>query len=341
MNLTTCAKARAATFVIAQIAILLLAACSNSDPLPKIGIILADSADIYSATIRSSFETAAARKARLSVMDCRRDQAIAQRIAQDMMIDEAKATVVQPVFPAAIPGLVKTAAAGGKPIVIIGRDPDEEAILGVPSAYFIGVHSIEAVEKQVQIVAGAWKADQSWDRNGDGRLQYLLCSSADWTIEEGKERAKARDQAFIDAGLHAEREAEVSLGPSKAEAERGFDAKGASINPDSAEAIFCDSDEIALGVLLAWDASPRSGAKRPLIVGIGGIGDALDSIAKGDLLGTASCDPARQGRAAYSIASITASGSDPVAIGWALQKGRFVYIPYKIVTRENYRLFLD
>jgi methyl-galactoside transport system substrate-binding protein len=309
---------------------------------PRIGVALSSSGDAFIASARKSLEAAAERKAKLSILDGQRRQAYQDEQVDAFCADQAKAIIVNPVEPSAMGRLAAKADAAGVPVVFISRDAASLLGSSPKNAYFVGVRSEEAIERQVQILAEFWKAHSSADKNRDGIVEYAIIRSG----ESGKEAprdAQLRREAFEAAGLRAKEVAEASADSTRADAQ----AKTASLLGAAAsaqiEAFLCGNDETALGAAQALkDAGllkTEGDAAFVPVIGIDGSPAAIKAIEEGSLLGTLSGDPERQGKAAFSIALILAQGLDPNKAGWALDAGRFVFVPYKKVTKENCKLF--
>ena len=100
---------------------------------------------------------------------------------------------------------------------------------------------------------------------------------------------------------------------------------------DDFDAIVCQNDDAALGVVQALKSADR--LDDILVLGVDGSDDALASIEKGELSMTALQDAKGQAEAGAKIFADLRDGTDPKDI-------EDVYIPFQIVTKDNVAEYL-
>ena len=100
---------------------------------------------------------------------------------------------------------------------------------------------------------------------------------------------------------------------------------------DDFDAIVCQNDDAALGVVQALKSADR--LEDILVLGVDGSDDALASIEKGELSMTALQDAKGQAEAGAKIFAELRDGTDPKDI-------EDVYIPFQIVTADNVAEYL-
>ena len=100
---------------------------------------------------------------------------------------------------------------------------------------------------------------------------------------------------------------------------------------DDFDAIVCQNDDAALGVVQALKSADR--LEDILVLGVDGSDDALASIEKGELSMTALQDAKGQAEAGSKIFAELRDGTDPKDI-------EDVYIPFQIVTADNVAEYL-
>lgn len=101
---------------------------------------------------------------------------------------------------------------------------------------------------------------------------------------------------------------------------------------DSFDAIVCQNDDAALGVVQALKSAGM--LEDVLVLGVDGSDDALASIKAGELSMTALQDAKGQAEAGADIFAQLRDGADPAEI-------EDVYIPFQIVTADNVDEYLD
>ena len=76
-----------------------------------------------------------------------------------------------------------------------------------------------------------------------------------------------------------------------------------------------------------------------MVVGVDATAPALQAIADGTLLGTVLNDAKNQGKATFDLAYALAKNTDVTKAGWDIADGKYVWVPYQKVTKENYTQF--
>ena len=119
----------------------------------------------------------------------------------------------------------------------------------------------------------------------------------------------------------------------------------ASHGADKIEAVFANNDDMALGAIEALKAegyNTGDAEKFIPVVGVDATAPALESMSKGELLGTVLNDGENQGKASINIAAVAADGQEVTSetIGYEVTDGKYVWIPYVKVTVDNYQDFM-
>jgi len=112
-----------------------------------------------------------------------------------------------------------------------------------------------------------------------------------------------------------------------------------SLYGDQIDMVFCNNDDMALGVIESLRKVGFFQDDRYLpVVGVDATDPALQALAEGTLLGTVLNDAKNQGKATFDIAYALANGLNPTTTAGSMD-GRYVWVPYQKVTRDNYRDF--
>lgn len=107
---------------------------------------------------------------------------------------------------------------------------------------------------------------------------------------------------------------------------------------DKIEAVLANNDDMALGAIEALKAAGYfTNGKYIPVVGVDATAPALKELEAGTLLGTVLNDANSQGRATLNIAAALAKGETPSKemIGFDITDGKYVWVPYKKITKEN------
>jgi methyl-galactoside transport system substrate-binding protein len=317
-----------------------LGGCDPSGGKPRIGVALFSVDDSFVSAARRALEAAAQGKARLSVLDGQNQQAVQNSQIDAMIADKASAIIINPVDPSAMGALVFRAKASGVPVVFFSHDPSAVAVSSWDKAFFVGVKTEEAEALQVEILADYWRSQPGADKDGDGRLQYVLIRGQSEHQDVMANSAK-RQKSFEDAGVPAIKLAETVADWTRIGARQKLTDLIRIIGAKRIEAVLCANDEMALGAIESLKVGGyfKSGVDFVPVVGVDGTRFALDAIADGSLLGTVRGDAERQGKTVFDLAYTLATGGNPLAAGWTLTEGKYALVPYRKVTKENLKDF--
>jgi methyl-galactoside transport system substrate-binding protein len=204
--------------------------------------------------------------------------------------------------------------------------------------YYVGAKAEESGSMQGEIAYDYWTAEQaSCDRNGDGILQYIMLKG-----EPGHQDAELRTQYSIqdlkDKGVQVELLAEDTAMWDRPRAVEKMDAFLAAYG-DRIEMVFCNNDDMALGVIESLkNAGYFQGGRYLPVLGVDATAPALEALAQGTLLGTVLNDANGQGTSTFNVVFALATGVDPATVA-NIVDGKYVWVPYQKVTRENYTNF--
>jgi methyl-galactoside transport system substrate-binding protein len=319
-----------------------LGGCDQAGGSPRIGVALFSVDNSFVSAVRRALEAEAKGKVRLSVLDGQNQQTIQTAQIDALLADKAKAIIINPVDSSVMGSLVFRAKAAGVPVVFFSRDPSTVSINMWDKAFFVGVQSEEADALQVEILAEYWKSNPEADKNQDGKLQYVLFRG-DANNRAAQAGAENRGKAFDAAGLRTEKLTEAIAGWTRVEAQKKMAEIIKTFDPKRIEAVICGNDEMALGAIEALKVAGYFSGKGGFlpVVGVDGAQVAIDAIADGSLLGTVRGDAESQGKAVFDLAYALARDLNPAATGWNLTDGKFVLVPYRKVTRDNFKNFLN
>jgi methyl-galactoside transport system substrate-binding protein len=317
-----------------------LSGCDPSGGKPRIGVAFSSVDDGFVSTARRGLEAKAEGRARISILDGQDKQEIQDAQIDAMIADKAKVIVVAPVDPSAMGGIAQKAMKADVPVVFFVRNPAAAPAVSWEKAYFVRARGEEAEQFQVEVLADYWKAHPEADKNGDGKVQYLLLRGES-NHQAALASAERRDKAFAQNALPAEKVAEVIANWTRTEAMQKVGDVIRVLGPKRIEAVLCANDEMALGAISALKVAGffKGGDSYLPVVGIDGTRFALDAIADGSLLGTVRNDAEKQGKEAFDLAYALARGDYLLFGDWSLAAGNNVLVSYVKVTQANYRDF--
>lgn len=306
--------------------------------LPKIGVTIYKFDDNFMSFVRRAIETSAKDKADLILNDSQNNQAT-QNEQVDMMISKGvKSLAINLVDPQAAPAIIEKAKAADLPVVFFNKEPDASALASYDKTWYIGTTSSESGIMQGKVVADAWKANPGWDKNGDGKIQYVLLKG-----EPGHPDAEARTKFVIEEVKHSGIEVEeLELQTGMWDSIKGKELVDAWLakHGDKIEFVIANNDAMALGAISSLKANGYfENDKFMPVVGVDAIPDALEQIKEGLMVGTVLNDAKNQGQATLDVALNVANGKDPLeGTSWKLDDKKAVRVPYVGITLDNIKI---
>ena len=282
---------------------------------------------------------AAAKGVELDIVDSEGQQAKLNDQVDIFITKKVDALAINLVDPAAASAIIEKAKKADIPLILFNKEATEEGVMAsYDKVWYVGTNSAESGMIQGEMMVADWKANPDWDKNGDGKVQYVMLKG-----EPGHPDAEARTKysvkAFTDAGIGADQLA-LEADPNWS-TQHGNDKMAAWLTSgfaDDIELVICNNDGMGFGAITAMKAA---GVRLP-IYSVDALDQALTHIEDGELDGTVLNDGKNQARATIDLAINAAKGMDIVAgTDWAIDNSatKAVRVPYVAVTPENYKEF--
>jgi len=229
------------------------------------------------------------------------------------------------------------AKAANIPVVFFNKEPAVEVLDAWPGkAFYVGAKAEESGIIQGQMVADYWNATPAADKNGDGKIQYVMLQGpadhqdaqlrTEWSIKTLEEAGIGLEQLALEIGDWSRPVAQEDMGAILA-------AHG-----DAIEFVIANNDDMALGAIEALRANGYfSDGKFMPVVGVDATAPALEALEADTLLGTVLNDAVNQGKATLNLAFDLANGTAPTeaSAGYPITDGKYVWVPYKKILKEN------
>ena len=208
---------------------------------------------------------------------------------QDEIVDEIKdascdVLCVNLVDRTAPANIIKSARQSDIPVIFFNREPVRDDLMQWEKLYYVGCDAKESGDMQGEIAAIYIKKHSEVDRNGDGKIQYVLLEG-----EAGHQDAISRTdcsvKTIMDKGVDLEKLSYQFADWNRGQAENRM-TQLISQYGSQIELVISNNDEMALGAVEAYDNSSISRDKWPVIFGIDGLDDALQAIKQGNMQGT-------------------------------------------------------
>jgi len=313
---------------------------------PKVGVCIYKFDDTFMSYVRNQIETLAKGNLDLSVQDSQYDQPKQNDQIDQFLTQKVKALAINMVDPSAAKVLIDKAAKKKVPLVLFNREPGDLDLNTFPNVFYVGAKAQESGTMEGQIVAKYWKAHPEADLNKDGKIQYVMLIG-DPSNSDAKYRTQYSIEAIKAAGIAVDKLAEDTAMWDRPKAQEKMAAWLAAY-AGKIEVVLANNDDMALGAIEALKAAGFfKGGKFMPVVGVDATPPALDALEQGTLLGTVLNDATGQGTATYELTASLAAGKPAATTigklankeGKADAKGHYVWVPYQMVTLDNYKQF--
>lgn len=311
----------------------------NNKSLTKIGVTIYKYDDNFMSYVRRTLETNANGKATLLMNDSQNDQAKQLEQIDTLISRGVKSLAVNLVDPNSATTVIGKAKRANLPVVFFNKEPEASVLKSYDKVWFVGTESKEAGILQGKMIVDLWNKNKpKWDKNRDGKMQYVLLKG-----EPGHPDAEARTKYAIDeikkAGIQVE---QLAIDTALWDAAKATDKMEAWISKygNKIEFTIANNDGMALGALASLEkAGYFKGDKFMPIVGVDAIPEALIKIKEGKIIGTILNDAKNQGKATLDLALNAALGKDIVAgTQWNLDANKAVRVPYVAITKDNLKV---
>ncbi|MNW37550.1 D-galactose-binding periplasmic protein precursor [compost metagenome] len=309
---------------------------SAGTELPKIGVAIYKFDDTFMTGVRNAMKAAAEGKAELDIVDSQNAQPTQNEKVDLFISKKYNAMAVNPVDRTAAGVIIDKAKAANVPVVFLNREPVAEDMNKWDKVYYVGAKAEESGTISGQLIVDYWKAHPEADKNGDGKLQYVMLKGEPGH-QDAELRTKYSVQAIEDAGIEVEALAVDTAMWDRVKGQEKMQAFLAS-HGDKIEAVLANNDDMALGAIEALKAAGYfQGDKSIPVVGVDATAPAIQALQDGTMLGTVLNDAKNQGAATVAIAEALAKGETPTKdnTGFDITDGKYVWIAYKKITKDN------
>lgn len=242
--------------------------------------------------------------------DAKGDVAVQVQQVENFINQGVDAIILNPVDTQGVKPMMDAAKRANIPLIFVNRKPEVE--LSGKMAY-VGSDSLLGGRMEMEALAKRM--------NYKGNIAILMGALS---AEEARQRTKATEEVIA---KYKEMKVVEKQSAQWMRNEAVDVTSSWLLSGDKIDAIAANNDEMAIGAIMALN---QSGKKDILVAGIDGTPDALQFIKSGKLALTVFQDAAGQGKGAVTMAKQVLDGKNA---------DKFMWIPYQVVTQENYAEF--
>lgn len=254
---------------------------------------------------------------------------------------------------------LRTAKQNKSPIIFFNRKPSDNVFKSYKDAWYVGTNPNSAGYYQAEIVMDYFKAHPEMDRNGDGRISYIMLKG-DLAHQDTRARSNTFVRSMIDSKVNLKAVDTIVANWSQPVAQLELQNRLNRINLDDVELIVSNNDAMALGALRAIQgegynlslhakgsnsAKDQVGLKFIPIVGIDAIPAALDEVKRGTMIGTVLNDYKTTAKVLINMSDALINHNDISTDSLGIEisaedlKTHSIEIPYQKVTKDNVQDF--
>ena len=297
---------------------------------PKIGVLIFDYSNAYVSYIRNSIENECGDKAELLMVDAQNDQSKQVEQVDNLIQRGVDAIAINAVAPESASIMIEKISAAGIPVVFFNRCPSETDLNSYEQCYYVGTTPEQSGEMQAEMAWKAFQANPELDKNGDGKLQYVIIKGTPGH-PDAEARTEANQYTFENLGASVEL-LDIQTGQFKtAEAKDVMDAWIGKYQ-DGIEMVLTNSDAMTLG---AYEALTAANLKCG-IVGINALPEVLPLIEDGSIIGSILSDAAKEGRCIFRMSYNLATGADVLTnVEGEFGATKNIRVPYLPIDNSN------
>lgn len=309
----------------------------------RVGVVLYTQDDPYinalTDCLKKNFENMESDKLKIimTVRDGKNDQSAQNDVVEEMIDAGCDVLCIDLVDRTAPSKIIEMARKENIPIIFFNREPVREDLMQWEKIYYVGGDAEQSGNMQGEIAADIINTNSQVDRNQDGKIQYVLLEG-----EAGHQDAIIRTdcsvKTLIGQGIELEKLSYQFADWNRAQAENKMTQLIGQYG-DKIELVLANNDEMALGVVAAYDKLGYAPDRRPIIFGIDGLGDALNAVKAGTIQGTVYQDKEGQALQMANLAVDLFRGTSLAK--YKFQDEKYIILPYQKVDLSNISDYLE
>ncbi|SBW01264.1 D-galactose-binding periplasmic protein [uncultured delta proteobacterium] len=301
---------------------------------PLIGILVYRQDDTYIGLVTKAIREALANDAEVEILYAEDDQLVQNEQIVALIKKNVSGFALNIADPQAAATAVDTIKKAGVPVVFFNREPDLSSIKSYGKARFVGTNTFDAGIMQGDIVKELWDRHPEYDKNRDGKCQYIMIQ-ANLDNPEAVARTEYSVKQARANGIAMQQLGETLL--------CNWDEKLAyetmrlvfPMYENRVELILANNDTMALGAVKAlnehgYNREGGGPAQFIPVVGVDAVPQAVAAIKKGVMSATVVQDSTAMGKTVAAMIRNAVNGKnflEGVPYPWD-ESGIAVRIPY-------------
>lgn len=272
---------------------------------PVVGVFLYNAQDVYVGEVLKKLKAGFPKSFKIVVEDGQGDQLTQSDQLSSLLAHGVDVIVFNPVEPQVASSVIAMAKKADVPIIFFNREPNLDVMKEYPKAAFVGTLVSHAGRLQGEIIHELWLEHPEFDRNGDGKLQYIMFQG-----EPDNPEAMARTEQSVkiarELGVPLEQVDHQLCGWERKAAVQAMQLSLA-VDAPVVELVISNNDAMALGAIDAlqqkgYNLEGGSREKFIPVVGVDAVPEAVEAIRKGIMSATIKQDGDEMARVIIALA---------------------------------------
>ncbi|MCI8638312.1 MAG: substrate-binding domain-containing protein [Coprococcus sp.] len=277
----------------------------------NIGVLIFNYANDYISYVRKGLE-AEADKAGVSYQtsDANDNQPTQTEQVDTLLSKGVDGLCVALVESTAAETVIEKCRPSNTPVVFLNKKPTAEVLNTYDNCWYVGCATQLPGEQETQMMIDDFKADSSLDKNGDGKIQFVVIKG-----ENGHENSEARlvgmEKIIEESDIECEM-LDMQVGGWNTQKAKDIMDAWISKYGDEIEVVLSQNDAMALGAIesLRGQGYFEDGGKTMAVYGINCIQTGLEAMEAGYLKGSVMTDMITEGATGFKVIQNAMNGVD-------------------------------
>lgn len=306
----------------------------------KVGIFIYKKDDVYVSLVKEAALKAYGDKVEVRVHYAEGDQFLQKSQIDEELKNNVDVLVVNLVDTQSGAVVIDMIKKEDKPVLFFNREPDPSLIKNYDKACFIGTVPVDAGKMQGQLIKKLWTNHPEYDRNEDGKFQYVMFQGTP-DNPEALARTEFSIREAVELGLKMEQVGETYVSDWDQEMAYRSMTLALKVHQGKIELVVANNDAMALGAIQALNEVGFNTGNMDdnfiPVVGVDATPQAIEAIKKGQMSATVKQDADKMGKAIVNLSLNALQGKnflDDTDYEWD-STGTAVRIPYMPFSLEE------
>lgn len=315
-------------------------ASGSSEGKAVAGMVWYNFGDTFITAVRKAVDNAAkGSNIEIDAADSQFDMATQTNNINNLLTKGVDYLCINNINPNASGDYINRAKEKDIPIIFVNCDsPNEEALMSYDKVYHISSAAEQSGYIQGDLASEYWAANQGADRNGNGKMDYIMLVGMQGNYDS-KMRTEKSIERVIENGIEVNCIQETICNFQRVEAQNQV-ASIIAANRDDIDVVFANNDDMALGAIEALKAAGffKNEDTYIPVLGVDATNVGIEAINEGTLLGTSLNNPVALGNTVYKVIELLNEGKEINSenVGHTMsENGKHIWLDYVQITAEN------